>query len=484
MLARMTLIADLYGRKSSDDRGKSVDDQLTEGREAVDENGWKLGRVFADDNRSASRFARKGREDFAELLAHIRDGQCQLLVLWESSRGSRRLAEWAEFLELCRDRGVLLFVVSHHRTYDVRIGRDWKQLATDGVDAHAESNLISERTQRGKRRSAAAGTPAGKLQFGYSRIYDERGTFVEQVENAEQAALVREAARRVLAGESCYVIASDYNDRGIAGPRGGRWDLTQIKRLCVMPAYAGLRTHQGQVVGKAVWTGIHDAETYAQLLARLNDPKRRTQRDSSLRHVLSGLLRCEVCGSVMRVLVNRGKYASYVCKDGAHVTVRTTAVEAFVVEMVLGRLERGDALSIFDQPERTADVGKAAAEVATLEGELAEWRALAKARKVSPASFAEFEADLLPRIEAARRRAGAAPVVIPEPIRKLVEAPRKRWADLTVAQKREAIGIWVAELRLERIGRGKRVFDHHRLGASRWVGDSRTWGELWAAEGV
>ncbi|WP_170839518.1 recombinase family protein [Micromonospora halophytica] len=515
-------VADIYGRKSTDDRGKSVADQLTEAQEAIQDQGWTLGRVFSDDNRSASRFARKKREDFAELLAHIESGGCELLILWESSRGSRKLAEWAGFLDLIRERGVLIYIVSHGRTYDCRIGRDWKILATDGVDAHAESNLISDRALRGKRRGAAAGKPAGKLQFGFRRVYNDAGEFVEQVEHPEQAALVREAARRVLAGEACNAIAADFNARGILTPRyeplmarvrrnreeaalpstsaaqraellaeaetwekqaaGLRWDLTQIKRLCVMPAYAGLRVHQGQVIGKAGWKGIHDEATYAKLLARLTDPKRRTQRDSALKHVLSGLIRCALCASDMRVLKNRG-YLCYTCKGCMKTSVRTVTVEGFVEELVLARLERDDAADLFASPGSDDKAAEARRELEELNGQLAEWKALAKARKVSPASFAEFEADLLPQIEAAEVRAKAARVApVPETIRKLIGAPRKRWPELTVYQRREAIGLLVVELKVGPVGRGRRIFDPARLGASRWTGDALTWAEHWAAE--
>lgn len=478
-------VADIYGRKSTDDRGKSVHDQLTEAEEAIGEHGWRLGRVFSDDNRSASRFARKVREDFAELLAHIESGGCELLILWESSRGSRKLAEWAGFLDLVREHGVLIYVVSHGRTYDCRVSRDWKILATDGVDAHAESNLLSDRVQRGKRRGAASGRPAGKLQFGFRRIYDDAGQFVEQVEHPEQGPLVREAARRVLAGEACNTIAADFNARGIPGPRGGRWDLTQIKRLCVMPSYAGLRQHQGQVVGKAGWPGIHDEATYSKLLARLNDPKRRTQRDSALTHVLSGLLRCAPCGAKMLVLKNRG-YQTYVCKDGAHVAVRTTKVEEFLEDLVLARLERDDAADLFATPDSDDQAAEAEELAAVLEARLAPFYAQAAAGKLSAPGLAAIEADLLPQIERAKERAKAAKVApVPEVIRALAGDPRGRWPKLTVYQQREALGLLIAELKVSPTVRGTRgPLNPRRLGESRWTGDTLTWNEVWDSEGL
>ncbi len=518
-------VADIYVRKSSDDRGKSVADQLVEGREAIEEHSWTFGREFSDDNRSASRFAKKQREGFTELLRHIGAGDCELLILWESSRGSRKLAEWATLLELLAEKKVLIYVVSHGRTYDCNNSRDWKILATDGVDSHAESNLISDRIRRGKRRGAASGRPAGKVQFGFRRIYNDVGLFVQQVEHPTQAALIREAARRVLAGESCYYIAVDFNAREIPSPRAEaltlrarrnreqaadpgvpdlqrrqlteeadrweaeaasfKWDLGQVKRLCVLPSYGGLRTHRGQVAGKASWAGIHDEETYAQLLARLNDPARLTQRDSSLRHVLSGLLVCDLCGTVHRVQKNRG-YLTYTCRGCFKTAARTVTVEAFVVEALLSRLEEADAEQLFAAPSGSGeDAVRAAAVVADLEARLVPFYAQAAAGKISAAGLSAIEAELLPQIEAAKQRAQAvrqAPV--PAQIRRLVGAPRSVWPQLTIYQQREAIGLVVAELRLSPSFRGQRIFDPFRLGSSRWVGDELTWAQHWEAAGL
>lgn len=514
-------VADIYGRKSTDDRGKSVADQLAEAREAIEEQGWVLGRVFSDDNRSASRFATKVREDFGELLTHIEAGDCELLILWESSRGSRKLAEWAGFLDLVREQGVLIYVVSHNRTYDCRISRDWKVLATDGVDSHHESNLLSDRGLRGKRRGAAAGRPAGKLQYGFRRIYNANGDFVEQVEHPEQAAIVREAARRVLAGEPCNSIAVDFNRRNIPSPRadvlltrarrlqdqaaalpdtdgkraellaealewenqaaGLRWDLTQVKRLCVMPSYGGMRQHQGQVIGAAGWQGIHDEGTYAALLSRLGDPTRKTHRDSSLKHVLSGQLRCDLCGTRHRVIKNRG-YHCYTCRGCMKTSVRTVTVERFVIEMVMQRLERDDAEGMFGRPGSAAAAAAAKDLADELEARLAPFYAQAAAGRLSAPGLAAIEAELLPQIEAARAQAaGTRTAPIPTAIRRLAGQPRKHWPTLTIYQQREAIGLMVAELRVAPIGRGKRIFDYRRLGASRWVGDELTWADHWDA---
>jgi hypothetical protein len=186
----------------------------------------------------------------------------------------------------------------------------------------------------------------------------------------------------------------------------------------------------------------------------------------------------------MQVLKNRG-YLTYVCRGGAHVAIRTTTIEAFVEELVMQRLERTDAADLFATPESDGRATEAERDLAGLTGQLDEWRALAKARKVSPASFAEFEADLLPQIEAAKQRADTARVApVPEPIRELAGDPRKRWPNLTIYQHREAIGFLIAELKVSPTGRGTRTLDPRRLGESRWARDSLTWAEHWAAEDI
>src|ERR1700730_8617072 len=97
-------VVDLYLRKSTVDHGRSVagqNEELTAG--AVDQ-GLAIGRVFADPDLSASRFPRKGRPDYEELVGHIDEGSCRVLGLWEASRGSRDLGEWVALLDLCRAR--------------------------------------------------------------------------------------------------------------------------------------------------------------------------------------------------------------------------------------------------------------------------------------------------------------------------------------------------------------------------------------------
>jgi site-specific DNA recombinase len=465
----------IYCRVSDDDRqdGRSVGEQERECRESANEHGWTVDQVYVDNDRSASRYARRERKGHQQMLVHLRQEAVNALILWESSRGDRELERWAALLNLCRNRDIKVHIATHHRTYDLSRPRDWRTLAEDGVDSAYESDKTRERVLRAVRSQASRGLPHGRLLYGYRREYDDRGRFVAQVERTEQAAVVRECVSRVAGGEPLYTITADLNERGIPAPQGGKWIPTQIKRLATNPGYAGQRVHRGQVIGPADWPALVDEATYAEAVRRMSDPRRNSIRDRSLKHLLSGLLQAP-CGGRTRVLSNRG-YPTYICHTDYCVAVRTTPVEAFVVDMVVSRLEQPDvlqALATHGARKAASDGGTAEELQARLNGFYAE----AAEGKISPGGLAAIEARLIPQIEQARQRAMQAPV---SQLVLDVAGPgaRARWEALAIGQRREVVDK-LCELRVARTVRGSR-FDFHRLGESRWRGDPKTWADYW-----
>ena len=173
----MNLQAREYLRVSSDKSGelRSVDEQHTENERAADRESWTLGAPYVEPGAiSASRYSRKARPGFDALCADLKAGifGAGVLILWESSRGSRRLSEWARFLELLEDHGILVHVTSHGRTYDLSRPRDRRSLQEDGTDAEYESGKISERVTRAMASNAKNGQPHGRVPYGYRREYE------------------------------------------------------------------------------------------------------------------------------------------------------------------------------------------------------------------------------------------------------------------------------------------------------------------------
>ena len=412
-------------------------EQEKECRGVASAAGWEVVEVFTDNDRSASRYATKGRPAFRALHRRYRGRpQCDVLVTWEASRFQRDLEAYVKLRELCRRHGVQWSYSG--RTFDLARTDDRLATGLDALLAERESDMTRDRVLRAVRSNAEHGRPHGKLLYGYRRDYDAKtGALVAQVADDAQAAVVREAARRVVAGETPYAVAQDFTRRGIPTPRGGqKWDLIQVKRLCVNPGYVGKRVHQGRVVGDADWAPLLEESVHYQLVARLGDPRRRSQRSSAVQHLLSGIALCGVCQSRVRLQKNRGRL-SYMCGAGFHVSRGESDVDMCVEAVTVERLRRPDILELMSAGA-TDELDEAMAELAGLRARLDGFYDVAARGELTPAALARVEATLLPQIATAEARARR---VVLSPVLADVTGPdaARGWAGLSTPQKREVV---------------------------------------------
>lgn len=317
------------------------------------------------------------------------------MAIWESSRGSRRVGEWVDLVDLCKERRVQIWVTTHGRLYDPANARDRRSLLEDAVDAEYESDKTSERIRRSVRAAAEAGRPHGKHLYGYERIYDPKNRALLRVDaHPEQAAIVKEAARRVLAGESFYGIAKDFNERGVPPRRPAMkadrtnfgWTPPAVKQMLSMPAYAAKRQPRGEIVGDADWPALIPYDEWIKLQAVLSPQDRRRTNGWPARHLLAGIAVCGVCGAKMRVgrqnagsrstgpngvLLPRKTYLTYVCagvpghlgpgeRKGFHVAMREEHLDQLVTEALLARIRRADILALVGSRGDSADVEREA----------------------------------------------------------------------------------------------------------------------------
>jgi DNA invertase Pin-like site-specific DNA recombinase len=90
-----TLRAAIYCRVSQDNAGgASVAEQTAESLEVCEENGWTVTEVYDDNDIRASRFTSRQRPDWLRLIDALHADKLDMLVLWESSRGTRNPEVW------------------------------------------------------------------------------------------------------------------------------------------------------------------------------------------------------------------------------------------------------------------------------------------------------------------------------------------------------------------------------------------------------
>ena len=436
--------AGVHGRVSDDKSGtgRSVTEQQDDNRAACAANGWKVAEEYEDLSLSASRFARKPREDWLRLQDDIKTGRLDVVVLWESSRGSRKAGEWMAFLDACRDHSVKVHITTHRRSYDMAVPRDWRTLAEDGVDSAYESEKTSLRIKRSLEANARDGRPHGPIPYGYERRYDPRTkALAGQLPDPVTAPAAREIIERVAGGDPVSAIVASLNGRGVPSPSGGRWGRTQVRRIATNPVYAGKREHGAGGLVEAIWPPLVDEVTAQAARRVLGDASRKTTRPGSQKHLLSYLAVCGKCGGHLAVhgrRTGRTPYMQYACQVSC-VAMAQVPVDWFVTELALRRLAQPD----FHKNLTAGGDGKvlaARAEAAGLRERHDKLAAAAAAGEITMTLLAKTERELLPAIGAAEARATA--LVVPLPLRQLAEPGAdigERWGRLPVAARREVL---------------------------------------------
>jgi DNA invertase Pin-like site-specific DNA recombinase len=431
-----TLPAALYKRKSRDPNNTaSIEDQARIGRADIAEQGWRLAAELDDAGISASRFATKGRPDWEQLLGMIEAGRVGAVVLWESNRGDRKLTQWSAFLDLCRERGVLIRVVTHERTYDMRRDRDWKTLAEDGVSNAHFSNQLSTVVKRGNEGAALRGDPPGPCPYGYRPVYSTETGKRLGWEKTEFAADIRFIVTWIGKHKPVMALENDLFRRGVKSPGGkDRWDQAYLRDIARNPIYAGLRRTSDGVLHEGKWPRIVTRQQWQDACAAL-DGRKPMARPGRQKHLLSHLATCAECGEPM-VGKRREDRWYYRCKASCF-SIRYEWLDTVVDGQIVAWLMRPDAKDSFRRDDtRSAAV---ADELATLTARRDSFRDQAADGGLEPAALTRIEARLNPQIAAKTRELET--LTVPPALHQLLGAKDKvkAWLSMPVQAKRVVI---------------------------------------------
>lgn len=344
----------IYCRISEDPTGRTagVRRQEDECRALASSRGVEVLDVLTDNDISAT--TGKRRPGFERVLDMINGGQADTIVCWHTDRLYRLPRDLEPIIAAAEAHPVrFLTVTASELDLNTASGRMVARLLA-AVSAQ-EVEHKSERQRSANTQRAVNGEPAARVGYGYTR--DAHGA-VQVV--PEQAAVIREAVRRILDGESMRHICSDFQTRGIPTPGGARrWVSTTLRQLVTRESLAGLRRHHGVVVGeldpsipRIVTRAEHD-----RLKTMMTDPSRRTNAGSEPKYLLGGIARCGKCSHTMRRAIGRiettktgrtkRQPASYFCTNCYGVRRKQTDVDDFVERVILARLARPDAADLF-----------------------------------------------------------------------------------------------------------------------------------------
>jgi site-specific DNA recombinase len=349
------------------------------------------------------------------------------------SRGSRTMSDWVAFLDLCREREILVHVTQHGRTYDTANYHDREALMNAGASAEADADERAETVREGIETAMRAGKPLATVAYGLRKVYDGPKQ-VRMETDPEKAAQVLALFTLVDQG---HAVSRACRETGISRGHAGfiLKNMSYIARR-VMP--------DGEVI-ECQWPAIVPEPMFYRVQAILAAvPESAAQRGrpkSTYRSLLGGLAVCGKCGAAVTTHIDErktlGKVRRYRCAKGCfkldHVSEVDERVGWEVVKYLLtpGVLER-------HLPEGDAAAAAAArGEAEALRAELAEWAA---DLEVSRAAYKAREAKLLPLIEAAEQRARQ--LSIPPAVRGFADRLGFEDGDATADRLNAAMQVW------------------------------------------
>lgn len=342
---------------------------------------------FVDEGISASKGLE--RPDWLRMLEAIKSGQLKRLVVRDQARLSREDVELFIFL-----RTIEKYDVDVRDSYGRQIKNDLQTKVKGLVDSDY-AKQISKNVREKKAYNASLGLhPKHRNRpYGYASGYEKI--------IPEEAKVLKEAAKRVLAGEKLYGIVKDFNDRGILKYSGKPWVSSDISKMLRRPENAGIRNYKGEEVAIGNWPCLWNsdqakAETYFRKLVAKLDDNEAFSSNTARKHLLTGILICALCKKKLSA-----KAPSYLCnqnRGGCGKVLRNKkALDEFMIELTYKAIKK--LPDINDEPE----VDTLQIEIDALEAEREETIQLKEAGEIDLRTMARLVAGLDTKIKGLRK---------------------------------------------------------------------------------
>ncbi len=312
----------IYARYSSDlQREASIEDQVRLCKERVAQLGGEVIDIYSDAAISGSRL--QNRPGIQTLLAkaRIRPRAFDVLVAEALDRLSRDQEDIAGLFKRLTHADIRILTLSEGEVNELHVGLKGTMNALFLKD-------LGAKVRRGQRGRVEAGRAGGGLSFGYRKVPLNAVGAVEDGLRAidpNQAAIVLRIFKDYDAGLSPKAIAAALNREHIPAPRGGEWNASTINGhpqrlngILLNRLYAGEIVFGRHAYKKNPETGAREIRAVApadrvvksvpdlrivphELWDRVQERRnaftgRHPHVHRRPKHLLSGLVRCGVCG--------------------------------------------------------------------------------------------------------------------------------------------------------------------------------------------
>jgi site-specific DNA recombinase len=307
----------IYSRYSSDlQNDRSIEDQIADCEKFAARNGWVVKGCYFD--RAASGASLFGRPQFAKMVSEAHVGSFDIILSEDLDRLSRSQSDIAQLFEDMNFAEIEIHTLADGLINEMHIG-------VKGTLSALFLKGLAQKVRRGLGGAVRAGRNPGGDLYGYTPRKGEAGILDI---NHETAGVVRRIYEQYVSGTSPRAIAAGLNADNIPAPRGGKWNASTIngntargqglllnerfvgrviwnKRRSVKDPKTGRRTtrlnpESDWVIQEVPELRILDDKLFdAARARRLEAGTPASRRRPKSTRLLSGLLRCGVCGSGM-----------------------------------------------------------------------------------------------------------------------------------------------------------------------------------------
>lgn len=439
---------------------KGIGRQEEDGRRLADRLGWTIAAVIPEDDTSAfkrrkiklpdgSTVLRTVRPGFRRALEGLASGEFDGLIADDLDRVARDPRDLEDLIDVVESRRPRIPVESVTGSLRLNNDADVTMARVMVTVANKSSRDTARRVARKHEELAAEGKPGGGGFRGYG--FSAEGYEIVEAE----AAILREIGDRILGewdgwtpkqkkaidpeiGESLHSIALDLERRKVPSATGVPWNGRSVGSVISKASVAGLRSHKGEVVGKAVWEAIIPVGRWERICERL--AMRAGDTDLTLQRWLNGVLKCSQCGHMLSGSHGNGGPRYWCARKGGgcgKIAVRASFVEDEVQDQVLNLLGKP---RILEQLRTVADneiSDDARKELAEDEAQLKELAGAYARREVTFAEYKEARGIIEKRVKESRALLHSrAPMVLRRLLAGDVVAG---WRKLTPADKREVV---------------------------------------------
>lgn len=378
-----------------------VGDQARISRELAGQLHWEIAGgcgypdadgVYCDNSRSAWQRNRK-RPGWDRMLADVKAGRLDSIIVYHGDRLIRQPRDLEDLIDLAEGKGIRLAAPTGMRDLDntddrfvLRILVAQACMESDNTSRRRKTQYERWRLEGRVRPGGRGGRAFGFATDGISHAPPDRCAVATR-ELLGEVGIVREAAERVLAGETLGAIARDLTGRGWRTPTGGEFGHGTLRKMLARPRYAGLMP-DGE--NKAAWEPILGRDAWEAVRAVLDAKAAGYGYASNARRwLLSGIAACGACESPLQIRAEhrRPRQTGYGCvRPGCRKVQRNAALlDEYVIVRVLAKLN---------------DSGSPGGHVPSGAGAAGEFRALAAERGAVEELLADHtkgRADLLMR---------------------------------------------------------------------------------------